>query len=228
MVGRFAVRVVGCSFAPGYPGALYRAARRREQLVVVREPHNAADPHAVAVRTAGGEPVGYLPAAVASRVAPGMDDGEQWVVARWRLATVAAAPGHPGVLLALERVQWAVDPPIRRRRLDDQSRPRRLADIRAYAKRMASRAAGMLAWRVGEDLWAVPSSSRPGTCWAVVADVDAHRCVWLLCGCPSGTYRPEQPIPCRHAAAVVAEMVRRKEALVAAGLAYAVPVPARR
>ncbi len=107
-VTAFRTPVRGSSFAARPPGAEDVVPGRRGQLV--REPHNPADALAVAVwvgdDAAGRWRLGYLDRAVAARIAPMLDRGDQFVVeveeaidepsGRWRRPVVALRPaGEP-------------------------------------------------------------------------------------------------------------------------------------
>ena len=54
------------------------AAAPGEPLILRRDPANAHDPNAVAVETAAGEQVGWVPRDLAVDVAAGLDAGEPW------------------------------------------------------------------------------------------------------------------------------------------------------
>ena len=58
-------------------------------LTLRRDPANEHDPNAIAVLTAGGEQLGWVPRDVAAQVAPRLDAGEAWaaVVLRERRAS---------------------------------------------------------------------------------------------------------------------------------------------
>ena len=95
-------------------------------------------------------------------------------------------------------------------------------DIHAWATRMTELAEGLEVRWVAQNQYAVPSSSKPGLFYAVVVDPDDHGLVHCLCHCQSGTCRPAQPIPCRHAAAVISHLVDTGYLRRINGLAYRV------
>lgn len=106
---RFEVKVVGVSFRDGYPESIHALARAYAQTPgtgeasLIRQPENPVDRNAVAV-LAGGEQVGFVPAGLASRLAPDMDAGHQFRVTD---AEVLVMPDHedrPGLLIRVERV----------------------------------------------------------------------------------------------------------------------------
>ena len=108
---KMSTKVVGCSFVPSYPGVYLTLAAVVEGgliplLKLVRDPDNPADPNAVAVRSAKrGTHLGHLPAALAARIAPEMDDGTFWMIESYE---VLVMPGHehqPGLSLNLRRMQ---------------------------------------------------------------------------------------------------------------------------
>lgn len=102
---QFAVKVVGLSFVPGYPGNVYQLrlwvdhARQTGQVVpveLVRNPANPHDANAVEVRVSG-VPVGHLPRTLAAELAPLLDAGHRWRV--W-VDDVLVMPGreqNPGL-----------------------------------------------------------------------------------------------------------------------------------
>ena len=105
-------KIVGLSFLPNgtYPGILHTLAAvvesgQRPLLKLVRDPENQFDANAVAVRSAKkGTHLGHLPAALAARIAPEMDDGVFWLIEGY---DVLVAPGHednPGLSLNLRRI----------------------------------------------------------------------------------------------------------------------------
>ena len=107
--GTFSAKVVGMSFDPSYPGNVHMLAAvvehgRPPVLALVRDPDNAYDANAVAVRSsATGRHLGYLPAPLAARLAPEMDAGTPWRISAYE---VLVAPGHednPGLSLTLRR-----------------------------------------------------------------------------------------------------------------------------
>lgn len=228
------VRVVGLTFGPDgehYARRLYRAIVVDEApLSLERRPGDGGDPWAIAVRRDDtGEHFGYLRSSTAKMLAPHLDAGELWVVTS---ANLQISHGHehaPGLMVIIRRVDWAEDPPIPVSRLGDEkgpSRPERpRPDIRAWAKRSVEMAAAarLRATRVSEDLWAVPSGSQEGRWYAVAVDTDPHCLVHLLCHCRSAACRPDLPVACRHAGAVVREMERRGDARVIGSLAYRLP-----
>ena len=76
---------------------------------------------------------------------------------------------------------------------------------------------------LGDDRFAVPSRSTPGRHHAVVVDVDDHGLAHCLCGCQAGSCHPDQPIPCRHAAAVIERLVAQRHLRRIGALAYQIP-----
>ncbi|MDR5684275.1 MAG: single-stranded-DNA-specific exonuclease RecJ [Armatimonadota bacterium] len=101
----FYTKVVGVTFEDRQ--AVVGRLAPGEPLVLEREPDNPHDPHAIRVRRADGEQVGYLAAVLAGRIAPTMDRG-----ARYR-ATVTQVTGGGdrslGVNVLIERIEEATD-----------------------------------------------------------------------------------------------------------------------
>ena len=108
---RYTCRVVGVTFAPGYPANLHAlneasidAMLRGEGLValLVRNPDNAYDANAIEVHVpAGGGMIGHLPRHVAERMAPRIDSGETLAA---EITSVVIHPDHPerpGINVAL-------------------------------------------------------------------------------------------------------------------------------
>lgn len=73
-------------------------------MVLVREPGNAVDPNAVAVRSAAtGRHLGHLPAGLAGRLAPELDAGADWRVEDYTVLVYEGHEANPGLSLRLER-----------------------------------------------------------------------------------------------------------------------------
>jgi hypothetical protein len=108
------ITVVGVTHVDGYPQNLHRVEGAmifaKVDAFLVREPDNPADPNAIAVwvqRPDDAElvawPVGWVPAPLAARMAPGMDwEGDHWEgeVAEVREQTME----KPGISVRLRRL----------------------------------------------------------------------------------------------------------------------------
>lgn len=104
--GFLSTKVVGMTFVDGYPANVHRMCTEGcPGLVLVREPDNPHDPNAVAVaeRDSTEGAIGHLPAALAGRIAPEIDAGQEWEIPMWE---VLVSPGHvhnPGLSVTLNR-----------------------------------------------------------------------------------------------------------------------------
>lgn len=110
----FDTQVAGVTFAPGYPDTLHSlnavmfAMQGDEHPVAIlqRNPDNAYDTNAIEVHVPAlglGGFVGHIPAHVAAKLAPLLDEGENW--AAWVMA-VRIAEDHedrPGITIHLRR-----------------------------------------------------------------------------------------------------------------------------
>lgn len=96
---RFRVKAVGLTFHVGYPDRLLDLAGYPYPLeaTLLREPDNAHDPNAVAVLLSGS-PVGHVPADLARRLAPMLDQGTRYIVTGTVLID-PEYPDRPGLLL---------------------------------------------------------------------------------------------------------------------------------
>lgn len=103
---RFTTAVVGCSFAPGYPGIVLVLEDDPAPLLhLVRDTGNRHDPNAVAVQLGPcGRHLGHLPRNVAAIVAPALDAGDRYQVAGHRVLVSWQNPDRPGLELELEAV----------------------------------------------------------------------------------------------------------------------------
>lgn len=229
---RFRTRVVGLTFGPDgerYAARVYRAVvADQAPLRLTRQPGAGRDPYAIAVeRDDTGEHIGYIRAKTARALAPHIDVGELWVVQTVDLEIADGREERPGLMLTLRHIVWADDPPIVSRQAGSgTSRAKRPPpDFRQWGRRALHFAneAGLRAVRVGPDVWAVPSGSYEDRWYSVVVDVDPHRLVRCLCHCKGAACRPELPVACRHAGAVIQELARRGEARMVGGLAYQIP-----
>ena len=109
------LRVVGVTFAPGYPENLHRLhtltqqtwqARESVAVVLRRNPANKHDTNAIEVHVpALGDMVGHVPADLAARLAPLLDDGVRFHVEIWSVAVDPANPDRPGVSIAIHEAQ---------------------------------------------------------------------------------------------------------------------------
>jgi single-stranded-DNA-specific exonuclease len=102
----FHTKVVGVTF--GDRQAVLAGVRPGERLRLVREPTNAADPHAIQVCRADGRQLGFLRAPLAARLAPAMDAGARYA------ATATALTGGGDRALGLNvhirrEAPWAKD-----------------------------------------------------------------------------------------------------------------------
>lgn len=128
----FRTPVRGHAFASPPPGV--RSPLDQQLAVLVREPDNPADPHAVAVWIGEvGRPwrIGYLDRGVAARVAPRMDAGMEFSAritgrvgepdGRWQRPLLLVATARDGD--DRDRSLWGRPPASRRRRVGPAGRP---------------------------------------------------------------------------------------------------------
>lgn len=115
---RFATRVVGMTFVPGYPetiGFLEAALMHHEfdgapapKARIERDPRNEHDANAVRVSVElpvlGDVFLGHVPAPVAAGLAPRLDGGETWECEIAEVRTHEETPASPAVLIRLYRV----------------------------------------------------------------------------------------------------------------------------
>lgn len=103
----FYTKVAGVSFEGRQAAAA--ALEAGQALRLEREPANAADPNAIKVTAATGEPIGYLRAGIARHLAPLMDQGASY------RATVSQVTGggqhHYGVNLRVGRLELVAEAP---------------------------------------------------------------------------------------------------------------------
>jgi hypothetical protein len=80
----------------------------RPTAVLIRRPENPHDPNAVEVHipSVGGEScmLGHLPAALARRLAPGLDAGEHWLAWVRAVRTHSEHEDRPGIDVEVKRV----------------------------------------------------------------------------------------------------------------------------
>ncbi len=111
----FSAKVVGVSFAAGYPGnlrALHKLAtgdveELRPTLILRHDPENPHDNNAVqvlAVRPAGNRMLGHLPRAVAPRIAGELDAGKDWRVIGYEVLEDPRHPDKPGLSINARRL----------------------------------------------------------------------------------------------------------------------------
>ena len=175
------------------------------------------------------ERLGYIEAVVAKVLVPHIDAGESWVIGEKHLSVENGAEDSPSLYLTLEEIEWAPDPeppaksPSRPQSPYARAQKRNAEqDRHVYAKRMTELGQGLVVRWVAINQYAVSSASRPGKFYSVVVEPDDHGLVMCFCHCRSGACRPNQPIPCRHAAAVVSLLVDNKYLRQIDGLAYRV------
>ncbi len=98
---RFSTKVVGVSF-DGRQDATEGLAGG-EELALVREPNNEADPNAIAVRRSDGRPLGYLRRQIAAALAPLMDAGATYTASVLEVTGGTGAKPSRGVNISVER-----------------------------------------------------------------------------------------------------------------------------
>ena len=102
-------KATGLTFERDYPRSLHWLAHlaaegRPPALVLAREPDNAYDPNAAAVRSAiTGRQLGHLPGALAGRLAPELDAGADWRVESYEVLVQEGFEDRPGLSLRLKR-----------------------------------------------------------------------------------------------------------------------------
>jgi hypothetical protein len=72
-------------------------------LTLRRDPANAFDPNAIAVDTADGEQVGWVPREMAASIAPALDAGEPWSAVVLREQRASPREPRTGVTMLLAR-----------------------------------------------------------------------------------------------------------------------------
>ena len=122
LVSPFSAKVVGVTFTSGYPenlqalDVMLRSVERHPSslgegapAIIVRNPDNTFDANAceVHIPALGSEwaMIGHLPAPVAARLAPELDDGGRW---QGHVVEVLIHPDHddrPGIAIKLHRVE---------------------------------------------------------------------------------------------------------------------------
>lgn len=117
----FTTKVVGVSFAEGYPDNLLALREicegldlERESLPVVllRNPDNEADPNAIEVHlpvlsayeaSERVGKIGHIPASMAARLAPELDAGVQWLSYLFQVLIHSDHMDRPGISIRLQR-----------------------------------------------------------------------------------------------------------------------------
>ena len=106
-------RVAGVTFAPGYPGNLHKLRRICEvghpevayEVALKRNPTNEHDPNAIEIHVpALGGMVGHVPADLAARLAPLLDQGLQLHAEVWSVAIDDEHPDRPGLTVSISEV----------------------------------------------------------------------------------------------------------------------------
>jgi HIRAN domain len=119
----FTVKVVGMTFTSGYPENLYSLDylyKERAQdhgalldepiaAVLIRNPDNPHDANAIEVHVPSlSDPmIGHIPAGVAARLAPELDEGANWLAGVEQVLIHPDHPDNPGIAVRLERVEDA-------------------------------------------------------------------------------------------------------------------------
>lgn len=130
MPGNFSVKAVGMSFVDSYPDNIYRlneiaTVRYLDPyvkddvepipVVLIRNPDNEKDSNAIEIHVpALGDPgmIGHVPAAIARRLAPCLDDDEAWVAQINKVAIHPDHPENPGIHLQITRVGFQDSEPF--------------------------------------------------------------------------------------------------------------------
>jgi hypothetical protein len=110
----FALKLVGVSFQKDYPEnafdlakLLKRHERRgldRPLLTLIRNPKNKHDANAIEVHDDYGK-LGHIPAAIAARLAPELDDGIRWECELIKIPISSEQPDQPGIEVRCRRVK---------------------------------------------------------------------------------------------------------------------------
>jgi hypothetical protein len=74
MPKNFEIPVVGVTFQPSYPLSIKRLSEN-DPVNIVRDRTNEADPNAIRVEDTDGVVLGFIPSAIAQRLAPELDSG---------------------------------------------------------------------------------------------------------------------------------------------------------
>jgi hypothetical protein len=117
-LGREALRergliVAGAAGAAAHHGDVLQhdGARPGSPLTLRRDPENEHDPNAIAVHTAGGAMLGFVPREVAAELAPRLDAGEAWSAVVLREQRASPRDPRTGVTMLLapaERIELRV------------------------------------------------------------------------------------------------------------------------
>jgi len=116
VISHFDSKVVGVSFAPGYPDNLHslenlagRAYIKGEEglaAVLIRNPDNPFDENAIEVHIpALGDMgmIGHLPRDLSSKLAPLLDDGMKWSAMIENVYINPDHPDRPGISISVNR-----------------------------------------------------------------------------------------------------------------------------
>lgn len=120
--GEFRIQVVGLTWAPTYPDNIYalnEIAKSDDDtmeplpVILIRNPANEHDPNAIEVHVPSlGDQgkIGHVPASVASRLAPCLDNGEVWTSEIFKVAIHPDHPANPGIHILIQRIMGGPEP----------------------------------------------------------------------------------------------------------------------
>jgi hypothetical protein len=112
MASTFSAPVVGVTFAEPYPDTLLEIGARLEdggvvKVMAVHDLNNSHDPNAVelwACMKEGDVRMGYLPAAIAERMAPELDDGTTFDGEVEAILVSPQNPTQPGARVRFQKI----------------------------------------------------------------------------------------------------------------------------
>lgn len=114
----FTTKVVGVSFAPGWPGTLHRLNEAWDQwehkeedmpAILVRTPDNEHDPNAIEVHVpaigGGAHRIGHMTRPLAARLAGEIDSGIRWDASVVDVLIHPDHMEHPGITIRCRRME---------------------------------------------------------------------------------------------------------------------------
>jgi len=116
MVDKFESKVVGVSFAPGYPDNIHTLEKVAGRAFIeggegvtatlIRNPNNEFDENAIEVHVSAlgdDSMIGHLPRDLSSKIAPMMDNGLAWDATIKNVYVNPDHPERPGISILVQR-----------------------------------------------------------------------------------------------------------------------------